>query len=179
MRAKKTRDERDNPMNTIRTSKASASIVKWLLKAKSKDETRPPLSCVSINGKLETCDGTRLHSAVRILKDEIEDGLYNVTVTGDLVITEPVNETFPDTSKLGFAKPTIRLSINPKYLVDALSGFDGMVSIYICADKLTEDKTVTAPIQITGHSADDTALCAVIMPMYNSKPFADEWNPYN
>lgn len=165
-------------MDTIKTSKANVNLFKWLMKARTKED-RPALLAISAtDDRIEAVDGHRLHAIERIIKDELPNGVYDVNVTGDLVITKKMDVCFPDTTKLGFKKSTVRLAINPKLLAEALTGFSEVAQIYICTDYLADEKTISQPIKIVGNAADGTAICAVIMPIRNQEPFEIEWNPY-
>jgi hypothetical protein len=173
MRAKQARDERDNPMTkTIETTKDTAQAINWVNKTVSKDDARPVLETVNTNGHLLSADGHRLHAAN--VKLDLEPGLYTYKTVGTTVIateSELTPSNYPNTDVIipkGIRY--VEIAINPKYLADALSGMDNMARIFI---QVKEDETqsvihVTQPIQVFGHTKDDTELYALVMPMHDT-----------
>jgi len=71
----------------------------WVLKARSTDKNRENLKYLNIDDTGYCCaDGRRLHfsSNRKNLPNGLENGLYNVIISKDLVIFQPEEGNFPD-----------------------------------------------------------------------------------
>ena len=144
--------------------KNEKKLLSWLRKATSPDKTRPVLNSLHVkNGTSEACDGIRVHSAPTPERWQEHTGkmiLFASKTTQDVnEVQYEENGTYPDINQV---KPmgdfTFRVGVNPKILIDALSGFDGMVSLTFYSD--------TKPFYVKDTDADNPDQWALIMPVY-------------
>ena len=79
-------------------SQSNYNQLNWVNIARSKDDTRSSLQCISVkDGFACATDGLRLHAAEI---EDIEDGLYNITKTSkEIILKENTEEDFPDIQK--------------------------------------------------------------------------------
>lgn len=80
-----------------------AKTLLWINKAASKDDTRPALKCIYVDGKnIVATDGQRLHLAELNEVLELENGFYNLTTKGkELTIFKvDINATYPDYNRM-------------------------------------------------------------------------------
>jgi hypothetical protein len=150
-------------MFTVKPNKEESKILNWLKKAIGKDNALPIMQTVYIkNGKTVTCDGMRIHlistpeclkehEGVLIPQDKIRaDTLCVFETTEDKYI--PYEQVFP------LRDPVFKIGVNPKFLIDALSGFNGHCVLTFYGK--------TEPILITDMDKENPEQKALIMPVY-------------
>jgi DNA polymerase III sliding clamp (beta) subunit (PCNA family) len=146
----------------VELTKDKVAALKWVAKAASKDVARPSLQPININGRIEACDGYRIHAVNLNAQDiYVEEGSYipaKLDTTTYLEETDSVH-SFTDTDSVIPKLGDTSFCINAKYLAEALSGMDGMVKITVNDN--------SHPIAIQGTSKDGIDVSAIIMPMYD------------
>lgn len=152
-------------MITLKLDKTDKKILSWLRKSASKINDGIPIlqSMNVLNGTAVSCDKFRVHSipTPESLKEHTGKVLQFTTNT-----LQDINEfeelpacEYPNIEQV---KPmgdfTFRVGVNPKLLIDALSGFDGMVSLTFYGD--------TKPFYVKDTDAGNPDQWALIMPVY-------------
>lgn len=161
----------------IKLNRIESKLMKFVTRAMSRDNARPALNGVNINGSAVALDGFRLH-AVRVTdvpnmaEEELPKGTItfnpsNLRVTGEgsVLDVEYVNAEFPDYLQVirGANNQEIQAEIafNPQYMIDALREMDHgtaqSVRLVIHSD--------TSPMELFGEVNERPAY-AVIMPMH-------------
>lgn len=124
-----------------------ASMIRWVLKAASKDDARPILQCVNIQDQIITAtDGFRIHrwnfrgaerdvhvmqdkSSIGLLTD-LDNGIYSLAQYGIILEYDKWNAgtaSYPDIKKIGVKEiivtshGTAQVAFNPKFMIDAIS----------------------------------------------------------
>jgi len=130
---------------------------RFLLKARSKDKTKPIFTCLFSDGENAVCtDSRRLHM-IKLDRD-IPAGLYDVitSTTNDIVLHEStVGGQFPDYKQVlyeGEDKP-VKLSVWNKYMNGARTLFD-IMSKGICVNPQYIKDACEDTGELTFHSAD-------------------------
>lgn len=150
-------------------TKAAKEGVAWLLKAVAKDKVRPVLARLFHQTKTSeavAADGFRMHIVTPSPLKGIcrKSGMVLVEKLSPefaLVKNDKCEGTFPDYKQiLPTRRPVFKFGVNPKYLIDALSGIDDMAVISLYSP--------TAPFLVEGFIDKDKgyAAKAMVMPMY-------------
>ena len=106
--------------------KVIVKLLNWLIKALSKDKSRPVLNGVFIrNGKMTAVDGFRMHEipTPEMLREYTGKILeMGTTKAGAGIPIVEIEGKFPDCEELWPKRdPEFVIGVNPKYLIDALS----------------------------------------------------------
>ena len=146
----------------------------WLKKAVYKDEARPALQSILVSDKLESADGFKIHRLNYQLTNqqgEVIEGLFlprGDTLEPDThegIIYPDLDQIIPTTPVMTHNNPKGEIntkacfcvSVNAKFLMDTLSGFNGKVTLVFTGD--------THPFEIFGQTKDYVEAYALIMPM--------------
>ena len=165
-------------MNTIRITKHSSKVLKWIQSAISKDKNRPALQGINKNEDFASADGWRVHMASGL--DGFPEGLYEYgKIPAEGIIEEPelIEGSFPDILQIIPRKePVFEIAVNPKFLIDALKGLllrDSMVILRFYADN--------EPIEVLGNietKDESTPGYALVMPIdLNTAKQDITWKP--
>lgn len=134
----------------LRVSPEDAKNLKWLMRARAKDDARPGLTCIHRYGNRYVCvDGFRIHSIPvpqTLLNDETKriEPLMNMAKLDSDTVLFPVTDSYASTSPEpsgmnknvpdGMTQVAV-FAINPKYLIDALTDMGTMVVIRVFGEK--------------------------------------------
>jgi len=154
-------------MNEIKDlSKVDIQILKWVIKASSKDSVRQNLTGFCLrNGKLIASDGYRAHIAYKTLP--MSDGNYRVVSIGkNNLIYEEIEKEFPDIESVvsnaenyipnwNSTNDPITIGLNPKLLAD-LKGIEKCAFTFYGS---------TQPCVASG-KIDQYKMKAIVMPMW-------------
>lgn len=154
--------------------KVNSKLLNWLRKSLSKDDARPTLQNIFVkNGQVFACDGMRIHAipTPEPLKEHIGQLLTPVgkSTSPDrleaFVTVEDV--TYPDVNQVyPIGQPVFKIGVNPKFLIDALSGFEGYVSLSFYGPHV--------PILVKSTHSDNPDQNALVMPVFlNDEGFTD------
>ena len=167
-------------MITITKTEKDFAAFRFLLKARSKDKTKPIFTCLFSDGENAVCtDSRRLHM-IKLDRD-IPAGLYDVitSTTNDIVLREStVGGQFPNYKQVlyeGEDKP-VKLSVWNKLTNGARTLFD-IMSKGICVNPQYIKDACEDTGELTFHSAGDVSPIqitndfgiAIIMPIQVKK----------
>lgn len=179
-------------MEAIYLLKDDLASLRWVLKAASKDSSRPALQTIHIkNGTLITTDGFRIHrwrfpssSIFKTYDDKFIEGHYQMVIAGRYLIFEhlddsafgwvnfdaiPRGKTFKTyQAAQTFKEPLLHMTVNPRLMSDSLHGLSTAAEIRIgylieILDAYDEDRGI---------------FYALIMPMMPHPILLDPETPY-
>jgi DNA polymerase III sliding clamp (beta) subunit (PCNA family) len=159
----------------IKGTKEESALIRWVQKAQSKDSARPVLEGMLVeNGNILACDGFRIHAAPTPSALVDGKGVYQGKVpAGDFIAElEEICEAtpYPDYAAImPSGEPEFHIHVDPKFLVEALAGFDSTVELRFFGK--------TQPMELTGTFKDDTNLYVILMPKNGSKDDSKPWRP--
>jgi hypothetical protein len=155
-------------MITIKPNKAEVKLLNWLNKAKCTDPMRDTLNSIQVkNGTTVAVDGYRMHFIPTpeclkgIFKNPTAIKQVNKSLHADTLaeFDDTLANNYPDIDQvLPRGESCFRIGVNPKFLIDALSGFDGHVILTFYAD--------VKPFTVTSLDDKDSLQKALIMPCY-------------
>ena len=167
----------------VKLSPVAARIMRWLLKATSKDHYRPRLECVNINcekGIAESTNGFFVHAVetkALLPPSLLQNGTQRVLCIGRYLETydySMYSMEYPNIARIAQRKDEpIVVAVDVKFLRETISGMTGPVLLRVF--------TKESPIEIVGRidagGGIPVARCfALIMPMnYEDK---DPFLPY-
>jgi DNA polymerase III sliding clamp (beta) subunit (PCNA family) len=174
------------PLAGSESAKESKSIVRWIMRALSKDQARPVLQCVKLEFvkmvddaypvvKMVSTDGFRIHVAENItlplrlngpaiIQEPLESGLYEMRFSGDFLTLKKQEGNYPDYE-----------AVFPKEYQDAIPegiAFNGKFlaetgDIPNCELVKMKFGTHNTPAMITGFDSNKNVIAfAVLMPMH-------------
>lgn len=147
-------------MFTIRGTKKESRLMRWLAKAQA-GKDRPILTAFHRrNGIAVSCDGFRLHAApVPGCLQEVPETNYELgqanyrgkIKAGDFEADlDEVEGTYPDIAQImPKGEPVAEFAVNPKYLREALAGFNTVVVVVRIYDE-TSWNDALGPITVHG-----------------------------
>jgi hypothetical protein len=152
-------------MITIKPNKAEVKLLNWLNKARSNDPMRDTLNSIQVkNGTTVAADGFRMHfiETPECLKGIFKNPTAIKQVTKlhpDTLVEFDETNNYPNVDQvLPRGDSCFRIGVNPKYLIDALSGFDGYVILTFYGP--------TRPFMVTSLDDKDSEQKALIMPVH-------------
>jgi DNA polymerase III sliding clamp (beta) subunit (PCNA family) len=166
----------------VKMNKLQSKLVNWVKRAVSKDDARPVLNGININGAVVGVDGFRLHAIPSNVVQEVVDdigedstvALPSLKVGENIVEPEPIEGTFPDYLQILPTKDhAVAIGVNPKFLIDALRDMDKGDAVRI----VVYDEN--SPIEVHGR-INDLPTYAIIMPMHLGNTVEDGalyWRP--
>jgi hypothetical protein len=149
-------------MITIKPNKAEVKLLNWLNKAKCTDPMRDTLNSIQIkNGTTVAVDGFRMHfiPTPDCLKDLDNTAIKQISkLHADTLAEFDTQNNYPDVDQvLPRGESCFKIGVNPKYLIDALSGFDGNVILTFYSN--------VKPFTVTSLYDKDSLQKALIMPV--------------
>jgi hypothetical protein len=155
-------------MITIKPNKEETKLINWLNKARSTDPARDTLSSIQVkNGVTVAVDGYRMHfiptpDCIKELKLPEPTAIKQVTKSlhaETLAEFDTPPNNFPDIDQvMPRGESCFKIGVNPKFLIDALSGFDGNVTLTFYQD--------VKPFTVTSLDDKESLQMAIIMPCY-------------
>ena len=176
-------DQLTGPITTIALSKEK-KLVKWLIKAMTRDSHRPRLEVVSKKDDLVMAtDGFRLHVAqAPHCMDDLPDtregqANYLPDVATKHIVWEPWVEDFPSlVGILPEGEPMATIGVNPKYLAEALAGFEGDDHVLLSIHINNSDSDYPIP-QLAVQSLKSEAKYALITGAHRRSGANQPWTP--
>ncbi len=160
----------------IKGDKHESALIRWVQKARSKDCMRPVLKGMLVrDGNILACDGFRIHAAPTPSALGDCDGVYQGKVSaGDFIAElEEICEAtpYPDYAVImPDGEPEFQINVDPKFLAEALSGFDSNVLLRFFGK--------TRPMEVSGESKDGQRLYVILMPLHGREKENNEvWRP--
>jgi hypothetical protein len=155
-------------MITIKPNKEETKLLNWLNKARSTDPMRDTLSSIQVkNGVTVAADGCRIHfiptpDCIKELNLAEPTAIKQVTKSlhaDSLIEFDTPSQNYPDINQvMPRGEPCFIVGADAKYLIDALSGFDGKVILTFYGP--------TLPFTVTSLDDRESIQKALIMPCY-------------
>jgi hypothetical protein len=155
-------------MITIKPNKEETKLLNWLNKARSTDPMRDTLSSIQVkNGVTVAVDGMRMHfiptpdciKELNLAKDTAIKQVTKSLHADTLAEFDTPPQNYPDIDQvMPRGESKFRIGVNPKFLIDALSGFDGNVILTFYGP--------TLPFTVTSLDDKESIQKALIMHCY-------------
>ena len=155
-------------MITIKPNKEETKLLNWLNKARCTDPMRDTLSSIQVkNGVTVAVDDYRMHfiptpDCIKELNLAEPTAIKQVSKSlhaDTLAEFDTPPQNYPDIDQvMPRGESKFRIGINPKFLIDALSGFDGNVILTFYGP--------TLPFTVTSLDDRESIQKALIMPCY-------------
>ena len=153
-------------MITIKPNKEETKLLNWLNKARSTDPMRDTLSSIQVkNGVTVAADGCRIHfiptpeciKELNLAKDTVIKQVSKSLHADTLAEFDTPSQNYPDINQvMPRGEPCFIVGADAKYLIDALSGFNGKVVLTFYS--------IREPFTVTSLDDKDSLQKALIAP---------------